>query len=397
MIGWIDARAGVSGDMLLGALVDAGVALDELQATVDQLDLGITLTSTTCERGGIGATKVDVGADDNPSARHLPEILRLLDRVDEPVRTTASAIFRRLAEAESRVHRIPVERVHFHEVGALDTVADVVGAAAGFHRLGLDSLHCSPVSLGSGTTRGAHGPLPIPGPAVLELLAGAPVAAGPAMMECATPTGAAVLATLVTDWGEMPPLVIHHVGSGAGQRNPSEMANVLRLVVGEPVDQPSGTVLLESNVDDLDPRVWPYAIERLLAAGAHDAWLTPIVMKKGRPAHTLSVLCPSQRAADLRAIIFRETSTIGIREMTVTKKHSLPRSETLVHVGGQPIRIKSAQLDGETVNVNPEWRDVVAAAQALGQPAKQVLAEARRVASDDSVKTAVAQWEGNLS
>jgi len=169
---------------------------------------------------------------------------------------------------------------------------------------------------------------------------------------------------------------------------------VLRLVVGEPVDQPSGTVLLETNVDDLDPRVWPYAIDRLLAAGASDAWLTPIVMKKGRPAHTLSVLCPSQRAADLRAVIFRETSTIGIRESAVTKKHSLARSESLVHVGGQPIRIKTARLDGETVNVNPEWRDVVAAAQALELPAKQVLAEARRAASDGSVKPAVAQREG---
>jgi uncharacterized protein (TIGR00299 family) protein len=397
MIGWIDAGAGVSGDMLLGALVDAGVALGALQRTVDQLGLGIALTSTSCQRGGIGATKVTVRADDNPPIRHLPEIQRLLERVEEPVRTTAIAIFRRLAEAESRVHRIPLERVHFHEVGALDTLADVVGAAAGFHRLGLEALHCSPVTVGSGTTRGAHGPLPIPVPAVLELLVGMPVAAGPAMMECATPTGAAVLATLVTDWGEMPPLTIHKVGCGAGQRDPGEMANMLRLVIGEPVHQPSSAVLLESNVDDLDPRVWPYAIERLLASGAYDAWLTPIVMKKGRPAHTLSVLGPSQRAADLRAVIFRETSTIGIRETTVTKKHSLARSESLVDVAGQPIRVKSARLDGETVNVNPEWRDVVAAAQALGQPARHVLAEARRVASDDSVKNAVAQWEGKLS
>jgi uncharacterized protein (TIGR00299 family) protein len=397
MIGWIDARAGVSGDMLLGALVDAGVALQELQSTVDQLGLGITLAASTCERGGIGATKLDVHTDENPPMRHLPQIQRLLERVDEPVRATANAIFRRLAEAESRVHRIPLERVHFHEVGALDTLADVVGAAAGFHKLGLDRLHCSPISLGSGTTRGAHGPLPIPVPAVLEVLTGAPVAAGPAMMESATPTGAAVLATLVTDWGEMPPLVIDRVGCGAGQRNPSEVANVLRIVVGEPVSQPTGTVLLETNVDDLDPRIWPYAIERLLDAGAHDAWLTPIIMKKGRPAHTLSVLGPSHRAAELRAVIFRETTSIGLRESTVTNKHSLARSESTVQVDGQPIRIKTARLDGQTVNVNPEWRDVVAAAQALGLPAKQVLAEARRAASQDDAKTAVAQGEGRLS
>ncbi|OSC38399.1 nickel pincer cofactor biosynthesis protein LarC [Mycobacterium decipiens] len=384
MIGWIDARAGVSEDMLLGALVDVGVQLDVLQTAVDRLDLGITLTSTPCERGGIGATRVDVGAGENPPIRYLPEIQRLLDRVEEPVRTTAGVIFRRLAEAQSCVYRIPLERVDFHEVGVRDTLAYVVGAAAGFHRLGLKSLHCSQITVGSGTAHGAHGRLPLPAPSVLELLRGVPVAAGPVMMECATPTGAAVLATLVTDWGEMPPLVLLRVGCGAGQRNPTEVANVLRLVVGEPVDQPTHTVLLETNVDDLDPRVWPYVIERLLAAGAHDAWLTPIIMKKGRPAHTLSVLVSCDRAADLRAIIFRETSTIGMRESTVTKHHRLARSESLVHVGGQPIRIKTARLDGETVNVNPEWRDVVAAAQALGQPAKQVLAEARRAASDDS-------------
>ncbi|KAA1249837.1 nickel pincer cofactor biosynthesis protein LarC [Mycobacterium simiae] len=393
MIGWIDARAGVSGEMLLGALVDAGVPLDLLQTTVGKLGLGVTLTSTTCERGGIGTTKVDVVADENPPIRYLVEIQRLLDRVEEPVRTTAGAIFCRLAEAESRVYRIPVEGVHFHNVGA--TLACVVGAASGFHQLGLESLHCSPVGVGSGTSQGAHGPLLTP--AVLELLRGASVATGPLMPECATPTGAAVLATLVTDWGEMPPLVIGRLGYGAGQSNPSEVANVLRIVVGELVDQPHHTVLLETNVDDLDPRVWPYVIELLFDAGAHDAWLTPIIMKKGRPAHTLSVLAPGRRAADLRAVIFRETSTIGLRETTVPKHHMLARSESLVQVGGQPIRIKTARLDGEAVNVNPEWRDVVAAAQALGQPAKQVLAQARLAASDDSIRAAVELWDETLS
>jgi uncharacterized protein (TIGR00299 family) protein len=381
MIGWIDARAGASGDMLLGALVDVGVPLNLLQTAVDELGLGITLTSMPCERGSIGATKVDVGHAENPP---LPEIQRLLDRTEEPVRTTADAILRRLAEATWLVYRTPLEDLHLREVDARDILAYVVGAAAGFHQLGLIALHCSPVGLGSGTAQGPRGPLPLPSPAVLELLKGVPVAAGPVMMECTTPVGAAVLATLVTDWGEMPPLITRRMGCGAGQRNPIEVANVLRLVVGEPVDQPTSTVQLETNVDDLDPRVWPYVIERLIAAGAHDAWLTPIIMKKGRPAHVLSVLAPSQHAADLRAIIFRETSSIGLRESTVTKRHILARSERLVHVGGQPIRIKIARLDGETVNVNPEWRDVVAAAQALEQPAKQVLAEARRAASDSS-------------
>jgi pyridinium-3,5-bisthiocarboxylic acid mononucleotide nickel chelatase len=381
MIGWIDARAGVSGDMLLGALVDCGIPLNELQTAVSQLGLGITLTSATCNRGGIGATKVDVHAEETQTTRHLSDIEKLLDRVEEPVRTTARAVFRRLAKAEARVHRIPMEHVHFHEVGALDTLADVVGVAAGFHRLGLDALQCSPISLGSGTTRGAHGPLPVPVPAVLELLVGIPVAAGPTPMECATPTGAALLATLVTDWNELPPITIDRIGCGAGQRDPRQVANVSRLVLGEPVKQVSGTVLLEANVDDLDPRLWPYAIERLMDSGADDAWLTPIVMKKGRPAHTLSVLCSAQRSGELRAVMFRETSTIGIRESAVAKKHALARSESTVYLFGQPVRIKTARLNGEVVNVNPEWRDVAAAAQELKMPAKEVLEQARQAAS----------------
>lgn len=381
MIGWIDAQAGVSGEMLLGALVDAGVPKDLLQTAIDQLGLGITLASATCQRGGIGATRVEITGNANTTR---PEI-QLLDQVEEPVRTTAGAILRRLTEAESRVRRIPLENFDFQAADAHEALAYAVGAAAGFRHLGLTALNCSPVGLGSGTALAA--------PAVLELLKGVPVAAGTAMTEGTTPTGAALLATLVTEWGELPPLVVNHVGYGAGQRNPNEKANAMCIVIGDPVHQPPDSVLLETNVDDLDPRVWPYVIERLLAAGAYDAWLTPIIMKKGRPAHTLSVLAPAQRAADLRTIVFRETSSIGVRESTVPKHHKLARSESLVQVGGQPIRIKTARLDGEIVNVNPEWRDVVAAAQALAMPAKQVLAQARQAAADDSMNATGALWD----
>lgn len=378
MIGWIDAGAGVSGKMLLGALVDAGVPLELLQAAIDRLDRGLMLRSTICERAGTIATDVEIYGDQDP---RLPEFERLIDRIEEPVRSVAGAICRRLVEAESRVKRKPATRV---DPGHLrDTLAYAVGSAAGFHHLGLAELHCSPVSLGSAASMSA--------PVVLELLKGLPVAVGPTTLEGTTPTGAAVLATLVTGWGEMPPLVLGQVGYGAGQGNGPEVANALRIVVGEPFDQEACSVQLETNVDDLDPRVWPYVIERLLAAGAYDAWLTPIIMKKGRPAHTLSVLAPANRARDLRAIIFRETSSIGLRESTVTKHYKLARTEVLIQIGGQPIRIKIARLDGETVNINPEWRDVVAAAQVLGQPAKHVLADARRLAYDEAMKGTVAQ------
>jgi pyridinium-3,5-bisthiocarboxylic acid mononucleotide nickel chelatase len=376
MIAWIDAQAGASGDMFLGALVGAGVPLEVLQQAVSALGLGIELESGICNRRGIGAVKIDVRSADTATSRGLTEIISILQRVAEPARAVAVEAFRRLGEAEAAVHRVPVEEVHFHEVGAYDCLADIVGTAAGFAHLGVSEIHCSRVSLGSGAARSAHGPIPIPGPAVLRLLAGVPVTAGPARMESTTPTGAALLATVVTNWGDLPPMSVTDVGYGAGTANPAEVANVLRLVIGEPAPYSRTTVLLETNIDDLDPRLWPHTIDRLLGAGAHDAWLSPILMKKGRPAHTLSVLCDSTDVDQIRAVVYRETSTIGMREIAVDK-HTLRRTEQTILVQDQPIRVKTAWLDGEAVNRNPEWRDVADAAAALGKPAKQILDAAR--------------------
>ena len=373
MIGWLDASAGASGDMLLGALVDAGVPLTVITDAVDALGLGIRLEVSRVERGGLGATYVDVITRDDQVSRSWRDVQQLVEG-------TAYAVFERLAEAEARIHGVPVEDVHFHEVGAHDALADVVGATAGFAHLALTALHCSTVSLGSGTSRGAHGPLPVPVPAVLALLAGAPVQAGVAPYEMTTPTGAALLATLVTGWGPLPGMRPTATGHGAGTRDPQEVANILRLTVGEPLDAAAPApvqTLLETNVDDLDPRLWPQVLDRLLAAGASDAWLTPILMKKGRPAHTLSVLCAAPDAERLRHQVFLETSTLGLRQVSVGK-HALERTESTVHVDGQPIRVKTAWLEGRAVNANPEWEDVAAAAAQLGRPAKQVLEEARR-------------------
>ena len=369
MIGWIDGQAGASGDMLLGALVDAGVPLAVLQEAVDQLGLGITLTATEVTRQGIGATKVDVTAPDDAASRTWADVRALLPE------GRARAVFARLAEAEARVHRVPVDEVHFHEVGAHDALADVVGVTAGFAHLGLERLVCSPLSLGSGQARGAHGPVPVPGPAVLALLAGCPVQAGLSPYEMTTPTGAALLAELVDDWGSLPAMTLDRTGAGAGGRDPAEVANVLRLVLGEPLAEPRMALLLETNVDDLDPRLWPHVLAQLLAAGASDAWLSPILMKKGRPAHTLSVLCTAAVADAVRSAVFTETSTIGLREQVVGKV-ALDRTERTVDVGGHRVRVKTAWLEGVAVNANPEWEDVLAAATALGRPAKEVLAEA---------------------
>ena len=382
MIGWLDAQAGASGDMLLGALVDAGVPLPVLQAAVAPLGLGLLLKAGPVTRASLGATKVDVTVDGQPAdagaAQHRTwaDVRALLQRLEDPVRTRALAVFERLARAEADVHRQPVDEVHFHEVGALDALGDVVGVVAGFAHLGLDRLTCSTVALGSGTTRGAHGPLPVPAPAVLALLTGAPVVAGLSPYEATTPTGAALLAELVDGWGPLPAVTPVRVGLGAGGRDPAEVANVLRLVLGEPT--PAGrrtAVLLETNVDDLDPRLWPGALAGLLAAGASDAWLTPIVMKKGRPAHTLSVLCPAEAAAAVRKVVFTDTSSIGVREQVVDK-HALDRTQDVVDVQGHDVRVKTAWLDGRPVNRNPEWEDVAAAAAALGVSPKLVLARA---------------------
>ncbi len=383
MIGWLDCTAGASGDMLLGALVDAGAPLDVLQAAVDAVGVEpVRLRAEPVLRAGLGATRVHVEVADTTSGRTWADIRELLGAaaLAEPVRALALDVFGRLAQAEAQVHRVPADEVHFHEVGALDAVADVVGVAAGLHTLGLTGLHAGPVSLGSGSTRGAHGALPVPVPAVLALLAGAPVQGGAVPHEMCTPTGAALLAATVTTWGDLPPMTLSRVGTGAGGRDPVETANVLRLVLGEPRDSPSGEALvLEANVDDLDPRLWPGVLDALLGAGADDAWLTPVLMKKGRPAHVLAVLCRQGQAEVLRDVVFRQTSTLGLRETRVAKR-ALERAELVVDVDGQPVRVKTGLLAGEVVNVQPEWTDVAAAAAVLGRPAKQVLAAAAAAA-----------------
>ena len=378
---WIDASSGASGDMLLGALVGAGVPLDVLQAAVDAIaPEPVVLRPAQVERNGFAATRCHVEIEDSSQHRSWRDIRGLLQRadLDEPVRTLALRVFERLAVAEATVHGSDPLDVSFHEVGALDAIADVVGTSAGFVHLGHDAVVVSPVAVGSGSVRGAHGTLPVPPPAVAELLRGVPSYAGPPgapAMELCTPTGAALLTTLATAWGPQPAMTTSSIGIGAGRRDPHGHANVLRLLVGEAAGEASRPLLIQTNVDDLDPRVWPAVIAALMAAGASDAWLTPILMKKGRPAHTLSVLVDGTRAAAVRTTIFRETSSIGLREQPL-EKHSLERAMAVVDVAGHPVAVKLARHDGVLVNAQPEYDDVARAAAALGRPVSAVLAEA---------------------
>ena len=380
---WVDASSGASGDMLLGALAGAGAPIDLMQDAVDAVaPEPVSLLLEQVSRQGFAATRCHVEVADSSSHRTWADIRSLLEesRLDDPVRSLAVRVFERLAEAEATVHGSDPRDVTFHEVGALDSIADVVGACAGFVTLGAEEVVVSPVAVGSGTVESAHGSMPVPPPAVAELLRGAPSYAGPPgapATELCTPTGAAILTTVATRWGPQPAMTTDGLGIGAGSRDPEGHANVLRLFVGASVDstEPVTAVLLETNVDDLDPRVWPSVIEALLDAGASDAWLTPILMKKGRPAHALSVLVPPDRAEAVRATVFRETSAIGLREQRLAK-HALERVMSSVDVGGHTIAVKVARHGDAVVNAMPEYDDVARAAADLGRPLADVLADA---------------------
>ncbi|SDK06053.1 hypothetical protein SAMN05428985_102492 [Nocardioides sp. YR527] len=390
---WVDASAGASGDMLLGALLSAGVPLPVIAAAVDAVapepvDLGVEQV----RRGALAATRCHVEIADSVHHRTWTDVRALLTgaALDEAVRDLALRVFERLAEAEGAVHGISPEEVHFHEVGALDAIADVVGVCAGFVHLGGTEVVVSPVAVGSGSVRAAHGTLSVPPPAVARLLTGVPSFAGPPghpAMEMCTPTGAALLTTLATSWGAQPPMTTTAIGVGAGGKDPEGWSNTLRVLVGEAAtpwrekaSTPETELVIEANIDDLEPRLIPGAIEALLAAGAHDAWVTPILMKKGRPAYTLHALTGPDAADAVRRVFFRETSTIGVREHEVVK-HALPREMLTVSVGGHPIAVKAARLAGEVVNLQPEWDDVARAAAALDRPAIDVLAEAKALAT----------------
>jgi uncharacterized protein (TIGR00299 family) protein len=387
-IGWWHCLAGASGDMVLGALVDAGVPLETLQGAIDALPVErVEISTDTVTRHGVGATKVSVRVTRSTVVRTWPHVRQLLEAAELalPVKRVALEVFERLAHAEAHVHRTSADLVHFHEIGGLDAFADIVGAAAGIHALGLDVMHASPVATGMGMTRGEHGLLPVPTPAVLELLKGAPVYSGGVPHELCTPTGAAILAATVSTWGDMPAMRVDRVGVGAGDRDVEEVPNVLRLVVGEALEVPARgepAVVVEANVDDLDPRLWPGVLQALLEVGAGDAWLTPIHMKKGRPAVTVSALASPQVVAAVREVLFRQTSTIGVREREVAK-HALDRDHVeVVLADGSRVPVKTARLDGEIVNAAPEFDEVVAVAERTGRPVKHVLAEASALAQD---------------
>ena len=420
-IAWFNTQAGVAGDMTMAALVDAGADPDMVADAVAALGVGgYALMFERVQRCGVGATWANVVVHQEPHAPHadhdsddqlgarephtdhrpVGEILELLDNAElhDRIRDLAVAVFRRLAEVEGTIHGIEPHDVGLHEVGAVDSIVDVVGACAALVSLDVDEVVCSPVALGTGSIRSAHGVLPNPAPATMALLAdaGAPTVGLDTTLETTTPTGAALMTTWARSFGAMPPLVVDAVGYGAGTADLADRANVVQVVIGRAAgplgddadhddartdartDAGTPVMLLEANVDDATGEVLAHAVSKLLAAGAHDAWLVPIVMKKGRPAHTVSVLADPSRAAELREVLVRETGTLGVRAREL-RRWPQRRSMTTVDVDGHPVGVK---IGGDRVKV--EFDDAARAASALDRPVRTVIERATALARADA-------------
>ena len=381
-IGYLDCPSGISGDMLLGALVDAGLSIDELRAELAKLPVeGYRLEAEKTQRAGLAATKVTVVPEEASLAgtphRRLSGILSIIEDSTLPPgdKERSAQVFCKLAQAEAKVHGIEPEAVEFHEVGAVDAIVDIVGAVVGLRLLGVEALYCSPLPAGSGWTNGEHGRLPVPAPATLALLseAGAPMtaSAGPdAAMELVTPTGAALVATLAAF--QRPAMTVRVVGYGAGSRELEDRPNVLRLWLGDALDErPATMLLIETNIDDMSPELIGYAQSRLFDAGAADVWLTPVQMKKNRPGVLLSVICSFEREDAMVEIILRETSTLGVRVRPVSR-HEAEREELQFESSLGPAAVKVKRLPGQPPSVAPEYEVCARIARERGLPLQEV-------------------------
>src|SRR5436190_9796291 len=410
-VAYLECFSGISGDMMLGALLHTGVSRELLQQTAAALNIGAEIHISRVDRSGISATKIDVlvngkladrpqisherahshghdhshphnRAHDHPHERSLSEIREIIRHADIPCSAREAAIraFELLGEAEAGIHNVPLESIHFHEVGAVDAIVDIVCASVGCHSLGVDRFVCSPLNVGGGTVKCGHGEFPVPAPATLALLKDAPVYSSGVKAELVTPTGAALIRALDCRFSDFPKMKVEQIGYGAGTRNPSGNPNVLRISVGELMEAEQYSskseayetvTVLETTIDDLTPQVMGYVTERLLAEGAFDVFVTPAQMKKNRPGSLLSVLCDQQNAQRLREIVFTETTTIGIRTRE-ERRDCLQREIVPVMTQWGMLRIKESSFNGAVTNFSPEYEDCRQIAEANGVPLKQV-------------------------
>ena len=388
---YLDCFSGASGDMVIGALLDAGLPFERLEEALGSLALGdeCAVSAEAVTRSGVGATKFTVteAARDGGGHphRHLSGILKLVDRsaLPDASRSRAARLFRRLAETEAAIHRMPVEKVHLHEVGALDSIVDVVGGVFALEWFGAERIVASAVNVGSGTVACAHGTMPVPAPATAALIAGAPVYAGAPAGELLTPTGALLVSEFADDYGPLPPMRIESIGYGAGSRDPRGHPNVLRVLVGETAagEGRERVVVVECEIDDMNPQIFGVLMERLQDAGAIDVFYTPVQMKKNRPGTLVTVLAPPARREAVCGTLFRETSTIGLRYREVTRE-VLEREVVPVATGYGEIRCKVARRGAAVVNVAPEFDDCARAAREHRVSAKEVHAAAVQASRD---------------
>jgi pyridinium-3,5-bisthiocarboxylic acid mononucleotide nickel chelatase len=384
-LAYFDCFSGISGDMTLGALVDAGCDVARLRSELQALQVrGWELSAGKVWKNGMAATYAKVTTEEQRAHRSLTEILEILRRSDiaSEVRDRASAVFQKLGEAEARVHDVPLEKIHFHEVGAVDAIVDIVGACVGFHALGIEKFACSPLNVGGGTTKMAHGVLPVPAPATANLLQGKPTYSNGVQRELVTPTGAAIVATLCDTFGPQPPMTVSAIGYGAGTADLEGQPNVLRIMIGESTEKAvpghdEEISVIEANLDDMNPQIYGYFLERALAAGALDVYTTPAQMKKNRPGTLLTVLCKPQDANALTSLIFAETTTFGVRT-TSAQRRILAREHVSVSTTFGDVRIKLSRANGRILHVSPEFEDCRKLAVEKNVPLQQVINEALR-------------------
>ena len=402
---YFDCFSGAAGDMILGALLDAGLPLDDLRDALGSLALDREAVWTErVTRAGVSATKVHVrGEGSSPNRAHdhghdsghshevehrtLPEIFRLIDgaALSTPAKERAQALFAQLAEAEAAIHGTPADKVYLHEVGALDSIIDIVGTVYALEALGVERIVASSLNVGSGSIRTAHGLYPVPAPATTRLLQGAPIYSGPQHGELVTPTGALLVTGYADSFGPLPPMRLERVGYGAGVRDPHDTPNVVRVLIGESDEsQPAHRVLvMEAEIDDMNPQIFGTLMDRLLADGALDVYYTSIQMKKNRPGTLLSIVAPPVARERLTTTVFRETTTIGIRYSEMDRE-CLERESLTVETPLGPVRVKIARRNGELMNASPEFEDCARVAAAHGRPVKDVQAAAVKAFLDRS-------------
>lgn len=378
-IAYFDCFNGAGGDMIAAALIDAGADPDALRAGLASLGLdGYRLEITKTRKQGFAATRfcVELDAQARRPHRHLKHVVEIIQRssLSERVKQTSTRVFERLAAAEAKVHGCTIEQVHFHEVGAVDAILDVTAAALGLELLGIDRVECSPLPVGSGTVTCEHGVMPVPAPATAELLRGVPIAPTEETGELTTPTAAAILTTIAERFGPVPAMTLRGTGFGAGTRDGQHRPNLVRVLTGESLmaTECDRVAVLETNLDNATPETLAYALERLLDAGALDAFTVPIGMKKGRAGVLLTVICDVERIAEFEDIVFAETPTLGIRRREMERTKLARKSETVTTPYG-PIRIKVAERDGQIVTASPEYEDCRAAAKSRSAPLRVVM------------------------